>query len=114
MDEKKLGFSGYLHVREGYDELEDPEVPEKPKWCGEHKPETADVCPKHNRRWHEICRGDVATDEDLLLRGVLSIFYCPIFDCDKFNLHYDFSKAKIRLRDYYNECVFNNAVRIKI
>ena len=114
MGEKKLGLSGYLHIREGYDELEDPPVPQKPKWCGGHKPGESDACPKHNRRWHELCRSSVAADESLLLRGVLSIFYCPILDCDKFDVCYDSSRAKIRIMDYYNECVFNNTISLKI
>lgn len=86
---------------------------EKKQWCGEHRPES-DVCPKHYRGWHELCRSDIAADEELLLRGVLSIFYCPIWSCDEFKFYYDSSKAKIRMRDYYMECVLNNTIRLKI
>ncbi len=75
MGKKKLGLSGYLHVRESYDELEDPEVPEKPKWCGEHKPES-DVCPVHNLRWEEMHLAGYGA-----LAGLAALFYCPILNC---------------------------------
>ncbi|OGF79983.1 hypothetical protein A2926_02300 [Candidatus Giovannonibacteria bacterium RIFCSPLOWO2_01_FULL_44_40] len=68
--------------KEGYDELEDPPVPEKPKWCGEHKPES-DACPVHNLRWQEMCT-NALTHTLTGAYNISALFYCSVFFCDEF------------------------------
>ena len=105
MEKKKLGPSGYLHVREGYDELEDPPVPEKPKWCEEHKPQS-DVCSVHNLKWRELHDRELKEES-----GSEAVFYCPDVACDYFALDSGNTLIETSFRDYK---VFKNSVRLTI
>lgn len=54
------------------------------QWCGKHKPQGSDICPKHGLRWEEL-------HENLQAYAIATIFYCPVLDCDNFDYAVDYS-----------------------